>query len=168
MDSAHEMNNEGAIERRAAPRKRKNISGVTEGIDAAQMKVAPFLGKLSQLVETCPPETGGWCDDGLSFLINDESASTTVIPQFFAHTNFRSFCRQLSCCPPPRVFRKIPLPETGSLTRRPARRRLSQDAAPQALQRQRSVRLVRVLARPLRARPPGPPLPGPSIPRPPP
>ena len=85
-------------ERRAAPRKRKTISADTPSGGAEGGKIAPFLSKLVQLVRQCPPEVGGWCEDGMSFIVCDELASTTVIPQFFAHTNFRSFCRQLSCC----------------------------------------------------------------------
>ena len=84
-------------ERRAAPRKRKNISTVLASVDKTNNKVAPFLSKLSTLVTNMPTEVGGWTDDGLSFLVNDELASRTVLPQYFSHTNFRSFCRQLSC-----------------------------------------------------------------------
>lgn len=84
-------------DRRAAPRKRKNISTVLATADKTNNKVAPFLAKLGQLVTSMPTEVGGWCDDGLSFVVNDELASRTVLPQFFSHTNFRSFCRQLSC-----------------------------------------------------------------------
>ena len=84
-------------ERRAAPRKRKNISTVLANVDKTNNKVAPFLSKLSTLVTNMPTEVGGWTDDGLSFLVNDELASRTVLPQYFSHTNFRSFCRQLSC-----------------------------------------------------------------------
>ena len=84
-------------ERRAAPRKRKNISTVLANVDKTNNKVAPFLSKLSTLVTSMPTEVGGWTDDGLSFLVNDELASRTVLPQYFSHTNFRSFCRQLSC-----------------------------------------------------------------------
>ena len=44
-----------------------------------------------------PTEVGGWTDDGRSFVVNEELASRTVLPQYFSHTNFRSFARQLAC-----------------------------------------------------------------------
>ena len=98
--------------RRAAPRKRKSVS-IEQSGDPGANKVAPFLSKLVNLVEVCPPEVGGWTPDGLSFLVNDEAAAQTVIPQFFSHTNFRSFCRQLSCCAFPRPCRLVWAPARG-------------------------------------------------------
>ena len=79
-------------ERRAAPRKRKNITSVLANVDKTNNKVAPFLSKLSTLVTSVPTAVGGWTADGLSFLVNDELAT-----QYFSYTNVDSFCRQLSC-----------------------------------------------------------------------
>ncbi|KAJ8606090.1 hypothetical protein CTAYLR_005188 [Chrysophaeum taylorii] len=76
---------------RAPPRKRKEPPLPTG------TKVAAFVGKLSKMLESCPSEVGRWAADGKSFWINDESARTSVIPDNFAHSSFRSFARQLSC-----------------------------------------------------------------------
>ncbi|KAH8068642.1 hypothetical protein JL721_6499 [Aureococcus anophagefferens] len=90
----------------APPRRRRSSTMEAAPDGDAQKRVAPFLTKLSNLVESCPPEVGGWTPDGLSFLVNDEAITHQVLPNFFSHTNFRSFCRQLSCCARPHGFRK--------------------------------------------------------------
>ncbi|KAH8073356.1 hypothetical protein JL720_10947 [Aureococcus anophagefferens] len=100
-------NDKMSVELKRAPPRRRRSSTMEAAPDGdAQKRVAPFLTKLSNLVESCPPEVGGWTPDGLSFLVNDEAITHQVLPNFFSHTNFRSFCRQLSCCARPHGFRK--------------------------------------------------------------
>ena len=126
--------------KRAPPRRRRSSTMEAAPDGDAQKRVAPFLTKLSNLVESCPPEVGGWTPDGLSFLVNDEAITHQVLPNFFSHTNFRSFCRQLSCCARPRPYRR-PLspfaldafvPRRLPLSPRPSRTRRSPSPRPSA------------------------------------
>lgn len=56
-----------------------------------------FLRKTYQMLETCPSHIACWADSGESFFIKDPDAfAQKVIPQFFAHSNFSSFVRQLN------------------------------------------------------------------------
>lgn len=56
-----------------------------------------FLRKTYQMLETCPAHIACWSDSGESFYIKDPDAfAQKVIPQFFAHSNFSSFVRQLN------------------------------------------------------------------------
>ena len=50
-----------------------------------------FLRKTYQLLGSCPSEVACWGEKGDSFMIKDPDLfAQTVIPQFFAHSNFSS------------------------------------------------------------------------------
>ncbi|CAB9498869.1 Heat stress transcription factor [Seminavis robusta] len=56
-----------------------------------------FLRKTYHMIDSCDPSVGGWCEDGLTFLVKDtELFAATIIPQFFKHSNWSSFVRQLN------------------------------------------------------------------------
>ena len=49
------------------------------------------------MIGRCDPEITTWCEDGNSFMIkNVEKFASTVLPQYFKHSNFSSFARQLN------------------------------------------------------------------------
>jgi hypothetical protein len=56
-----------------------------------------FLRKTYQMLENCPADIAGWSEKGDSFMIKDpDRFAQTVIPQYFSHSNFSSFVRQLN------------------------------------------------------------------------
>ncbi|GKY97774.1 hypothetical protein MPSEU_000735600 [Mayamaea pseudoterrestris] len=56
-----------------------------------------FLKKAFTMITTCNPDIASWSDDGLSFVVYDkEKFASVVIPEFFKHSNFSSFVRQLN------------------------------------------------------------------------
>ena len=58
------------------------------------------------MIDTCPPQIATWSSDGLTFLVkNTHLFETTIIPQYFKHSKFSSFVRQLNFY----GFRKIRL-----------------------------------------------------------
>mmetsp|Transcript_2256 Transcript_2256/g.2727 ORF Transcript_2256/g.2727 Transcript_2256/m.2727 type:complete len:326 (+) Transcript_2256:12-989(+) len=68
-------------------------------------KHAPiFIQKTYEMINTCDPSIASWTDDGSMFSIKDQKLfAERVIPQFFDHSNFSSFSRQLNFY----MFRKI-------------------------------------------------------------
>lgn len=49
------------------------------------------------MLENCSPSVAYWTDNGESFVIsNPQAFAETVIPLYFAHSNFSSFVRQLN------------------------------------------------------------------------
>jgi len=55
-----------------------------------------FLRKTYEMLETCPQDIASWSDKGDSLFIKDpEAFAQSVIPQYFAHSNFSSFVRQV-------------------------------------------------------------------------
>lgn len=74
---------------RAPPRRR------AKGDDVDEQPV--FLRKAYNMISSCPPEIGGWSDEGDSIVIKDMKAfSEKVIPTAYRHNNFASFVRQLN------------------------------------------------------------------------
>jgi len=56
-----------------------------------------FLRKTFKMIDQCPPDIGGWSREGTTFLVKDpEIFASKIIPQFFRHSNFSSFVRQLN------------------------------------------------------------------------
>jgi len=68
-------------------------------------KHAPiFIQKTFAMINTCDPSIASWTEDGSMFSIKDPRLfAEKVIPQFFDHSNFSSFSRQLNFY----MFRKI-------------------------------------------------------------
>ena len=55
-----------------------------------------FLRKTYEMLETCPQHIASWSEKGDSLFIKDpEDFAQSVIPQYFAHSNFSSFVRQV-------------------------------------------------------------------------
>lgn len=80
---------------------------------SAAGNVAPFVSKLTEILECCPREAAHWSDDGATFFINEELAPSTIIPEHFRHSSWRSLLRQLSCYGFRKVRRKKLGPSNG-------------------------------------------------------
>lgn len=87
------------------------ISKATPGAllsDQAQ-DIPIFLRKTYHMVDTCDPSVACWSDDGETFVVkNPEKFEKQIIPQFFKHSKFSSFVRQLNFY----AFRKIKYADT--------------------------------------------------------
>jgi len=56
-----------------------------------------FLQKTYHMIETCDDNVCSWSEDGLTFVVkNVKIFENTIIPQFFKHSKFTSFVRQLN------------------------------------------------------------------------
>ena len=65
--------------------------------DEGEKKYPLFLNKTFAMLKNARPDVAAWAEDGLSFYIIDQSRFVdTVIPQYFKHSNFSSFVRQLN------------------------------------------------------------------------
>jgi hypothetical protein len=65
--------------------------------DDGEKKYPLFLNKTFAMLKTSSPEIATWAEDGLSFYIIDQTRFVdSVIPQYFKHSNFSSFVRQLN------------------------------------------------------------------------
>lgn len=63
-----------------------------------------FLKKTYHMIDSCDSDIAGWDEDGLTFTVKDPNLfESKVIPQFFKHSKFSSFVRQLNFY----SFRKI-------------------------------------------------------------
>jgi len=61
------------------------------------------------MIDTCDPTIACWSEDGETFVVKDpEKFESTIIPQFFKHSKFSSFVRQLNFY----SFRKIKYADT--------------------------------------------------------
>ncbi|GAX09999.1 heat shock transcription factor 2 [Fistulifera solaris] len=75
----------------------------TKASDISQ-DVPIFLRKTFHMIDTCDASIAGWSDDGETFVVKDPvKFERTIIPQFFKHSKFSSFVRQLNFY----SFRKI-------------------------------------------------------------
>ncbi|KAL7581164.1 hypothetical protein ACA910_005953 [Epithemia clementina (nom. ined.)] len=67
-------------------------------------EVPIFLRKTYHMIDSCDPSIACWSEDGETFVVKDpERFESTIIPQFFKHSKFSSFVRQLNFY----SFRKI-------------------------------------------------------------
>jgi hypothetical protein len=56
-----------------------------------------FLRKTYHMVDSSDPEVVSWSDDGLTFVVKKPDIfESKIIPQFFKHSKFSSFVRQLN------------------------------------------------------------------------
>jgi len=59
--------------------------------------VPVFIRKTYQMINSCPEEICIWSESGNSFLVkNPKEFAGQIIPQYFNHSNFSSFVRQLN------------------------------------------------------------------------
>jgi len=64
---------------------------------AARSECPIFLRKTYHMICSCDNEISKWADDGMSFYVKQvEIFSSTVLPEYFKHSNFSSFVRQLN------------------------------------------------------------------------
>jgi len=77
---------------------------------ADQVQDVPiFLRKTYHMVDTCDPTVASWSEDGETFVVKDPvKFEKQIIPQFFKHSKFSSFVRQLNFY----SFRKIKYADT--------------------------------------------------------
>lgn len=62
-----------------------------------QHQLPMFLSKTYHMISRCDPDVATWSASGDSFIIkNVEQFSSTILPQYFKHSNFSSFARQLN------------------------------------------------------------------------
>lgn len=68
-----------------------------------------FLRKTYHMIDSCDPAIACWSEDGETFVVKDPvKFERTIIPQFFKHSKFSSFVRQLNFY----AFRKIKYADT--------------------------------------------------------
>lgn len=72
-------------------------------------EVPIFLRKTYHMIDTCDSSISSWSEDGETFIVKQpEIFETKIIPQFFKHSKFSSFVRQLNFY----GFRKIKFTDT--------------------------------------------------------
>lgn len=60
-------------------------------------EVPIFLRKTYHMIDTCDTTIASWSEDGETFIVKQpEIFSSKIIPQFFKHSKFSSFVRQLN------------------------------------------------------------------------
>ncbi|CAB9504019.1 Heat stress transcription factor [Seminavis robusta] len=80
-----------------------------KAVDETPPDVPLFLRKTYHMIDSCDPTIACWSDDGETFIVKDPSKfEATIIPQFFKHSKFTSFVRQLNFY----SFRKIKYMDT--------------------------------------------------------
>jgi len=68
-----------------------------------------FLRKTYHMIDSCDPTIACWSEDGETFVVKDPvKFERIIIPQFFKHSKFSSFVRQLNFY----AFRKIKYADT--------------------------------------------------------
>lgn len=71
--------------------------------------VPMFLRKTYHMIDSCDPTVASWSEDGETFVVKDPTKfESEIIPQFFKHSKFTSFVRQLNFY----SFRKIKYVDT--------------------------------------------------------
>merc|ERR1719469_1397273 len=65
--------------------------------DKKIQKRAPFPHTTYEMINDCDPNLAEWTSDGEMFVVKDpENFSKEVIPEYFDHSKFESFTRQLN------------------------------------------------------------------------
>ncbi|KAL7449456.1 hypothetical protein ACHAWC_001514, partial [Mediolabrus comicus] len=76
------------------------MSGKKKSASTASPPEVPiFLQKTYHMIDTCDPQIATWSphDNGETFIVTNVKAfESTIIPQFFKHSKFSSFVRQLN------------------------------------------------------------------------
>jgi len=73
-------------------------------VNDASQDIPIFLRKTYHMVDTCDPTVCSWSEDGETFIVkHPKKFEQEIIPQFFKHSKFSSFVRQLNFY----AFRKI-------------------------------------------------------------
>lgn len=81
----------------------------TKTVNKNQVEVPIFLRKTYHMIDTCDSKIASWSDDGETFVVKQPKIfESTIIPQFFKHSKFSSFVRQLNFY----GFRKIKYSDT--------------------------------------------------------
>lgn len=72
-------------------KKRKSCNG------SKQHQLPMFLTKTYHMIEKCDPEIATWSPNGDNFVVKHvEMFASSILPQYFKHSNFSSFARQLN------------------------------------------------------------------------
>lgn len=72
-------------------------AGAKSKPEEGEKKYPLFLNKTFAMLKTSRTDIATWAEDGLSFYIIDQARFVdSVIPQYFKHSNFSSFVRQLN------------------------------------------------------------------------
>lgn len=82
-----------ALSAEAAP----GETAVSNSSNYKSLHLPMFLSKTYHMIERCDPAIATWAEDGLSFIVkNSELFAQKYLPQYFKHSNFSSFARQLN------------------------------------------------------------------------
>jgi len=91
-----------------APKASTATATTTKQSDIPQ-EVPMFLRKTYHMIDSCDPLVACWSEDGETFVVKNPSKfESEIIPQFFKHSKFTSFVRQLNFY----SFRKIKYVDT--------------------------------------------------------
>lgn len=91
--SAEEANGGSAGMTSSEPKKRKKTSSSS----TKQHQLPMFLTKTYHMIDRCDSDIATWSPSGDNFVVkNVEQFASTVLPQYFKHSNFSSFARQLN------------------------------------------------------------------------
>lgn len=75
----------------------RNSSGSSTQSAKHSTEVPIFLRKTYHMIDTCDENIASWGEDGSSFVVKQpDTFEKVVIPQFFKHSKFSSFVRQLN------------------------------------------------------------------------
>ena len=67
------------------------------GIATSCLSLPPFVPKTWTMINDCDRAICEWTEDGTTFVVKDiEIFAAEIIPQYFKHSNFSSFVRQLN------------------------------------------------------------------------
>jgi hypothetical protein len=80
-----------------SPSKSSSSSSSQLKVDAKNQEVPIFLRKTYHMIDTCDDNVCSWCEEGTTFVVKEpETFEKVIIPQFFKHSKFSSFVRQLN------------------------------------------------------------------------